>query len=240
MQAADSGWATHTTPDGREYYFHKGLNKTTWDKPDELKNADEKDAPTGSASDWKEFTTDAGKKYYFNATTKVTTWTMPEELKASAAAPAPAAAPAAPAAVEQFASPVPAADADENSEERRQFVEMLESTAGLAPELSWEEAMRLIINNPTYRVLKTLAERKAAHAKWREDKLTAAEEERRRTERQRKVDFVSMLKECTELTSRTRFQKVLSLFAADPYAPRHTPPHTYTPYMPICSAATRV
>ena len=92
MQAADSGWATHTTPDGREYYFHKGLNKTTWDKPDELKNADEKDAPTGSASDWKEFTTDAGKKYYFNATTKVTTWTMPEELKASAAAPAPAAA----------------------------------------------------------------------------------------------------------------------------------------------------
>ena len=39
--------------------------------------------------------------------------------------------------------------------------------------------------------------------------------QQRKEQRQRKIDFVTMLKSCVELTSRTRFQKVVSLFEGD-------------------------
>ena len=41
-------------------------------------------------------------------------------------------------------------------------------SAGVSDSMSWEEAMKLIINNPMYRVLKTLSERKAAFLEWRD------------------------------------------------------------------------
>ena len=40
---------------------------STYDKPDELKSNDEKEAPQCA---WKEFTAPGGKKYYYNSLTK--------------------------------------------------------------------------------------------------------------------------------------------------------------------------
>ena len=34
-------WTTHTTAEGREYFYNKALNKTQWDKPDELKTPEQ-------------------------------------------------------------------------------------------------------------------------------------------------------------------------------------------------------
>ena len=211
---ASGAWVVHKSPDGREYYFNKALNKTTWDKPEELKSADER---TSSAlpSDWKEFTTDSGKKYYYNSATKQTQWTEPVEAKGAADSPA-AAAVAAPSPAEVAAAAKAAAAEDAAAaEERRQFIEMLEATPGVAPEMSWEDAMRLIINNPLYRVIKTLAERKTAFRTWSDEKVRKVEDARRSAQRMLKVDFLQMLKECDELTSRTRFQKVAALFDSD-------------------------
>eukprot|EP00966_Prymnesium_polylepis_P096551 2237006-Prymnesium_polylepis.1 len=67
--------------------------------------------------------------------------------------------------------------------------------------------MKLIINKANYRVLSTLAERKATYLKWADDRREVAEEKERAKLRQLKVDFVSMLKACKELTSRTRYTK---------------------------------
>ena len=88
--------------------------------------------------------------------------------------------------------------------------------AGVTPAMSWEEAMRLVINQPAYRTVKTLAERKAIFSEWKAAKQSEASEGRRRDERQRKIDFVSMLKGCDELSSRSRFSRVSALFEADP------------------------
>ena len=82
------GWATHRTAEGREYYYNKETNTTTWEKPDVLKAAEEKGAAVSAAvatSSWKEFSDASGKKYYHNTKTKQTQWTMPDELKAAAA-----------------------------------------------------------------------------------------------------------------------------------------------------------
>ena len=173
------GWATHRTAEGREYYYNKETNTTTWEKPDVLKAAEEKGAAVSAAvatSSWKEFSDASGKKYYHNTKTKQTQWTMPDELKAAAAAEdAPAAGAAATeagAAASSSAEPA----VEDTTEERKQFVQMLESTAGVTAELTWEDAMRLIINNPTYRVLKTLAERKETFQGWKDAQLEVVEE----------------------------------------------------------------
>ena len=214
-------WVTHKNAEGREYYHNTATNETSWTKPQELVTEQEKVLSAGS-SNWQEFTTSAGKKYYYNSVTKQTTWTVPDELKPAATTPGSASGAQA-AAVDKAAADKAAADKaaaekaalQAGAMERQQFVEMLEA-AGVTELMTWEEAMRLIINNPTYRVVKTLGERRAAFEGWRAARKEAAEETRRKEERQKKMDFVLMLKGCAELTSRTRFQKVVGLFASDP------------------------
>ena len=222
-------WTEHKTAEGKLYYYHKATNKTSWEKPEVLKTEQER-ALGAAETAWKEFTASSGKKYYYNAETKVTTWEMPAEMQAAAnaaarlagAAPAAASAPAAAAASGGAEATAPAtaaaeaaAEAATDAQSKRQFSQLLDS-ANVNADMSWEEAMKLIINNPTYRVLKTLAERKAAFVEWREARLEAREEAERLRLRQVKVDFLTMLKACTELTSRTRYRTVVSLFESDP------------------------
>lgn len=230
-----SGWTEHTAPDGRKYYFHKGKGVSAWAKPDELKTEEERAATAATSSKWKEYTSANGKKYYFNTETRVTTWEMPEELKQAgeaaaakaatlAAPPAAAAAPA--AAAPSAAAPsaaaggaaAAAATADglpADNEKVKQFMRMLDE-GGVTETMSWDDAMKKVINNPTYRVLTTLAERKTAFVQWQEARRERLEEEERKKLRQIKVGFLSMLKECDELTSRTRYGRVVQLFEGDP------------------------
>ena len=78
-----SVWQTHAV-DGREYYYNTETKQTTWDKPDALKSAAEREESSGgTATTWKEFTSASGKKYYYNSQTKETTWTMPDEMKSA-------------------------------------------------------------------------------------------------------------------------------------------------------------
>ena len=75
--------------------------------------------------------------------------------------------------------------------------------------------MKKIINNPSYRVLASIAERKNTFLKWKEQAMEDVAEAERKRQRQVKVDFVNLLKECAELTSRTRYSKVVDLFQKD-------------------------
>ena len=40
--AGGGGWTEHTAPDGRTYYYHKETGKSAWEKPDELKTAQDR------------------------------------------------------------------------------------------------------------------------------------------------------------------------------------------------------
>merc|ERR1719223_186622 len=87
--------------------------------------------------------------------------------------------------------------------------------SGVEADASWEECMKKIINKPAYKAIATLDGRKAAFSSWQAAARRKAEEEEQRKVRQIKVNFLQMLKECAELTSRTRYAKVLSLFGGD-------------------------
>ena len=209
MAEPGGGWTEHKAPDGRVYYYHKARGVSTYDKPAEMKSAAELAAAKAAAS-WKEYTTPAGKKYYFNTETRVTTWETPAEVKAAAeAAEAAAAAAAANRAAAEAAAAAAALGAS------GAFKKALDDS-GVREEMEWEEAMKLVIHTEAYRGLPTLAERKAAFGEWKAARADGRAEEQRRRERQLKVDFLTMLKECRELTSRTRYHAVVELFGGDP------------------------
>ena len=130
-----------------------------------------------------------------------------EAAAAKAAAEAPAAAAAA-AGAAAGAAGGEGADGEASAEALGQFMAMLDES-GVAADSSWEECMKKIINRPVYKVIATLAGRKAAFTRWQEAAREKEEEEEHRRVRQIKVNFLQMLKECGELTSRTRYGKVL-------------------------------
>ena len=170
---------------------------SAWEKPEELKSEQEKVAAAVMAgisqSKWKEYTSATGKKYYFNTETRVTQWSLPNEMKAAAATAEAAAAAKAAAALPAAAAPVAAAasggegaDGAATGEALRQFMAMLDE-CDVAVDSSWEECMKRIINRPVYKVIPTLAERKAAFTQWQEEAREKVEEEERRRVRQIKV-----------------------------------------------------
>ncbi|VDD92162.1 unnamed protein product [Enterobius vermicularis] len=72
-------WSEHTASDGRVYYYNKITKQSSWTKPDDLKNPEEKKAAVSRI--WREYKTAEGRPYYYNTETKETTWTRPKEFE---------------------------------------------------------------------------------------------------------------------------------------------------------------
>ncbi|WKX99060.1 hypothetical protein Q1695_014157 [Nippostrongylus brasiliensis] len=88
--AQDCPWTKHETAEGRVYYYNKITKESSWNKPDELKTPQERQArttPTSTSANgiWKEYKTPEGRAYYYNSVTKETTWTKPEGFDAPTA-----------------------------------------------------------------------------------------------------------------------------------------------------------
>jgi pre-mRNA-processing factor 40 len=66
-----NAWTTHSTPDGREYYYNTITRVTTWEKPTEIKTPLEVTSfrlyqLALEKSDWTMHSTPDGKKYFHN------------------------------------------------------------------------------------------------------------------------------------------------------------------------------
>jgi len=99
-------------------------------------------------------------------------------------------------------------------EAKNAFKELLES-AHVEADWTWEQAMRVIINDKRYGALKTLGERKQAFNEYLAQRKKHEAEERRIRQKRAREDFVMMLEECKELTSATRWSKAVTLFEND-------------------------
>lgn len=175
-----SHWTEHTAPNGRKYYYNSLLGKSSWEKPDELKTAEEK-ALTGSLSAWKQFTAPDGRKYYYNSTTKQSSWEPPPELKvgtqvdssiitAAAAGGGGGGAGGGSAGLSSkslYTVPQGAIQSGPTphystvAEAKEAFRTML-NDAAIPSLLSWEDTVLLLAGDKRFGALKTVGERKAA------------------------------------------------------------------------------
>ncbi|CAN6445562.1 unnamed protein product [Victoria cruziana] len=99
-------------------------------------------------------------------------------------------------------------------EAKNAFKELLES-AHVESDWTWEQAMRVIINDKRYGSLRTLGERKQAFNEYLGQRKKLEAEEKRLKQKKSKEDFTKMLEESKELTSSTRWSKAVTMFEDD-------------------------
>ncbi|KAG6425118.1 hypothetical protein SASPL_115542 [Salvia splendens] len=99
-------------------------------------------------------------------------------------------------------------------EAKHAFKALLES-ANVEADWTWDQAMRVIINDKRYGALKTLGERKQAFNEYLMQRKKIEVEERRLRQRKAKEEFMKMLEESEELTSSTRWSKAVTMFEDD-------------------------
>jgi hypothetical protein len=101
------------------------------------------------------------------------------------------------------------------TEAKLAFKQLLES-AHEESDWTWEQAMRVIINDKRYGAFKSLTERRQTFFEYTVQRKKHEAEEKRLNLKRARVEFMKMLEECKELTSTTRWSKVISLFENDP------------------------
>ncbi|KFD50828.1 hypothetical protein M513_08266 [Trichuris suis] len=208
-------WSEHKTDDGRVFYYNKITQQSSWEKPDELKTELEL---LLAKTPWQQFTTPEGKVYYFNKETKESSWALPKELidlqkevqnetlpKEQVSS-----------AVTESTTPVKSdVDGDQSGMERKQAVETFCSLLRdkkISSNASWEQTMKLIQNDPRYRVLKKLHDKKQVFNSYKNQRARDEKEEIRQRTRKAKEDLENWLQNHEQVTSVTRYRKLELLF----------------------------
>ncbi|XP_048336343.2 pre-mRNA-processing protein 40A isoform X3 [Ziziphus jujuba] len=102
-----------------------------------------------------------------------------------------------------------------NKQEAKNAFKALLEDANIGCDWTWDRAMRVIINDKRYGVLKTLGDRKQAFNEFLIQRKKQDAEERRMKQKKAREEFKKMLEESTELTSSMRWGKAESLFESD-------------------------
>lgn len=99
-------------------------------------------------------------------------------------------------------------------EAKAAFIALLES-ANVRSDSTWEQAMRVIINDKRYGALKSLGERKQAFNEYLTQRKKLEAEERRTRNKKARENFTAMLEECKDLSSSTKWSKAIQMFEND-------------------------
>ncbi|XP_020581974.1 pre-mRNA-processing protein 40A [Phalaenopsis equestris] len=102
-----------------------------------------------------------------------------------------------------------------NKQEAKNAFKSLLESANVESDWTWEQAMRVIINDKRYGALKTLGERKQAFNEYLGQRKKQDAEERRNRQKKVREDFTKMLEGCNDLTSSTKWSKAITMFEND-------------------------
>uniref|UniRef100_A0A8C9TC29 Pre-mRNA-processing factor 40 homolog A n=1 Tax=Scleropages formosus TaxID=113540 RepID=A0A8C9TC29_SCLFO len=185
-----SVWTEHKSVDGKTYYYNTETKQSTWEKPDDLKSPAEQ---LLSKCPWKEYKSDTGKPYYYNSQTKESRWTKPKELED----------------LEELVKKVYKWNTKE--EAKQAFKELLKEK-GVSSTASWEQAMKMIINDPRYSALPKLSEKKQAFNAYKVQTEKEEKEEARIKYKESKETFQRFLENHEKMTSTTRYKKAEQMF----------------------------
>uniref|UniRef100_A0A8C9F1D5 Pre-mRNA-processing factor 40 homolog A n=1 Tax=Pavo cristatus TaxID=9049 RepID=A0A8C9F1D5_PAVCR len=216
-----STWTEHKSPDGRTYYYNTETKQSTWEKPDDLKTPAEQ---LLSKCPWKEYKSDSGKPYYYNSQTKESRWAKPKELedlegnvckKDGRGA----------EMLKRFifidsaskkegddAQPVKKTYTWNTKEEAKQAFKELLKEKRVPSNASWEQAMKMIINDPRYSALAKLSEKKQAFNAYKVQTEKEEKEEARSKYKEAKESFQRFLENHEKMTSTTRYKKAEQMF----------------------------
>ncbi|KAF2978593.1 hypothetical protein EK904_006826 [Melospiza melodia maxima] len=183
-----STWTEHKSPDGRTYYYNTETKQSTWEKPDDLKTPAEQ---LLSKCPWKEYKSDSGKPYYYNSQTKESRWAKPKELEDLE---------------------VKKTYTWNTKEEAKQAFKELLKEKRVPSNASWEQAMKMIINDPRYSALAKLSEKKQAFNAYKVQTEKEEKEEARSKYKEAKESFQRFLENHEKMTSTTRYKKAEQMF----------------------------
>jgi len=204
--SSGTAWKEFTSPDGRKYYYNKVTKESKWVMPEEMKKSID----------------DAAKKSGAG-TVQVVGLPAAGEVKPTASPasrPAGQVAPAASVKEEVTSTSSKAAvstgpvEYATKAEAKEAFKELL-SSVNCASEWTWEQAMRLIVNDHRYGALKGLGEKKQCFNEFIQHKRNEEKEDERRRAKQAKDDFVRMIIDSTALKTSHSFKKAKEMFEED-------------------------
>uniref|UniRef100_A0A674B3J6 Pre-mRNA-processing factor 40 homolog A n=1 Tax=Salmo trutta TaxID=8032 RepID=A0A674B3J6_SALTR len=229
-----SVWTEHKSMDGKTYYYNTETKQSSWEKPDDLKSPAEQML---SKCPWKEYKSDNGKAYYYNSQTKESRWTKPKELEDLEGKESEHTIGLPKTLVPfylrtvlifffLFLSPFSNdASKDERpelvkktykwntKEEAKQAFKELLKEKGVSSNASWEQAMKMIINDPRYSALPKLSEKKQAFNAYKVQTEKEEKEEARLKYKESKETYQRFLENHEKMTSTTRYKKAEQMFA---------------------------
>uniref|UniRef100_A0A671YWG3 Pre-mRNA-processing factor 40 homolog A n=1 Tax=Sparus aurata TaxID=8175 RepID=A0A671YWG3_SPAAU len=226
-------WTEHKSLDGKTYYYNTETKQSTWEKPEDLKSPAEQ--MLGKCP-WKEYKSDTGKPYYYNSQTKESRWTKPKELEdlegkdlqsddVKRAVRNTVMVCTEPGCVNPSSSAHSVEVVKEErpelqkktykwntKEEAKQAFKELLKEKGVSSNSSWEQAMKMIINDPRYSALPKLSEKKQAFNAYKVQTEKEEKEEARIKYKESKETFQRFLENHEKMTSTTRYKKAEQMF----------------------------
>lgn len=219
-------WDVMVAENGVQYYYNKKTRKVLWNKPDILKNEEEKVQPP---SEWTQHATADGRVFYHNATLKKSVWVRPPEMDAEAGAVQEAAKDKPTLAISIMTNMGEEGD-DEDDEEshpdpkkkelpledaKRIFMNLLKEK-NIEPTMKWNQIHDLLKKDERYRVLSKVSDRKKVLANYiAQIKKNERTQARTKLEQDR-ANYKQMLSEFKNLTSDSKYSAVVQYFFMDP------------------------
>uniref|UniRef100_A0A665W654 Pre-mRNA-processing factor 40 homolog A n=1 Tax=Echeneis naucrates TaxID=173247 RepID=A0A665W654_ECHNA len=220
-------WKEYKSDTGKPYYYNSQTKESRWTKPKELEDLEEVTAST---------TTDPAVQADNTATmatvmeVETATAVSEEHLSQAAvhhtpevkAAEAPVTSSESSAATETTASVEVAKEERpelqkktykwNTKEEAKQAFKELLKEKGVSSNSSWEQAMKMIINDPRYSALPKLSEKKQAFNAYKVQTEKEEKEEARIKYKESKETFQRFLENHEKMTSTTRYKKAEQMF----------------------------
>ncbi|NXL05112.1 PR40A factor, partial [Mesembrinibis cayennensis] len=228
-------WKEYKSDSGKPYYYNSQTKESRWAKPKELEdlegNVTKMSREGGSELQavhmhgfWQKFEstpTTSAPAAAAEATNTTTTATTAAETAAavttttatSAASAAPEGESAAASAKEDDdAQPVKKTYTWNTKEEAKQAFKELLKEKRVPSNASWEQAMKMIINDPRYSALAKLSEKKQAFNAYKVQTEKEEKEEARSKYKEAKESFQRFLENHEKMTSTTRYKKAEQMF----------------------------